>query len=269
MEDPRGRCSFSQSPPRRGAKGGGPPPPTIHPPHDSGGADFLTIGEAIAACSAGDTVYVMPGTYTGAQNRGIHFDDTNLVIMSDAGASQTIVDCEVADRAFYVTGVHDTTTVIEGLRIANGYGGATPPYTSGGAIYLHSGSDAIVRDCEFDNNTAVTGGAIHGNYDLSIVTGCRFEGNTAYGGGAVLLYYSQTTVRDCEFLNANEATACGGGVYLEFSPCATVQRCTFTENVAQNGAGVGCFVSSALIEDSIFAGNVATAAGRASSGAVR
>jgi predicted outer membrane repeat protein len=209
----------------------------MHTVDDSGGADFLTIGEAIAACSAGDTVYVMPGTYTGAQNRGIHFDDT--------------------------------TTVIEGLRIANGYGGATPPYTSGGAIYLHSGSDAIVRDCEFDNNTAVTGGAIHGNYDLSIVTGCRFEGNTAYGGGAVLLYYSQTTVRDCEFLNANEATACGGGVYLEFSPCATVQRCTFTENVAQNGAGVGCFVSSALIEDSIFAGNVATAAGRASSGAVR
>jgi len=263
-----------------------------HTVDDSGGADFLTIGEAIAACSAGDTVYIMPGTYTGAQNRDLHFDDTNLVIMSDAGASQTIIDCEGADRAFYLTGAHDTTTVIEELRIVNGYGGAAPPFASGGAIYLHSGSSAIIRDCEFADNTAVTGGAIaigdgndarirdcvftnntathpdalgggaiHGNYDVSIVSGCRFEGNTAYNGGAVLLYYYQTTIRDCEFLNGNAATSDGGGISLEFSPCATVQLCTFTENVAHDGGGVGCFVSSALIEDSIFAGNAATAEG--------
>lgn len=263
-----------------------------HTVDDSGGAKFLTIGEAIAACSEGDTVYVMPGSYTGAQNRGLQFDDMNIVIMSEGGPSQTIINCEGQDRAFYLTGVHDTTTVIEGLRIVNGYGGATPPLTSGGAIYLHSGSSAIIRDCEFDGNSAVTGGAIavgdgndarirdcvftnntataeaplgggaiHGNYDVSIVSGCRFEGNTAYNGGGVLLYYSQAAVRACDFLNGNTATSDGGGILLSGSPSATIQGCTFTENVAHDGAGVGCFASSALIEDCIFTGNAASAEG--------
>jgi predicted outer membrane repeat protein len=266
-------------------------PASMYTVDDSGGADYLTIGEAVAACSEGDTVYVMPGTYAGAQNRGIDFDSTNLVIMSDAGASQTIIDCEGVDRAFCFMGAQDTTTVIQGLRIVNGYGWATPPYISGGAIYLHSGASAIIRNCQFDANTAANGGAmmigngnnarirdcvftnnmatdeylgggaIHGNYDDSIVSGCFFQANSAYEGGAIWLYYSHATVKDCQFEYGNSVLTYGGGVYVELSPDVSIEGCTFAGNVAQDGAAIGAFSSPVLITGCTFTSNEAVAEG--------
>lgn len=35
---------------------------------DSGGADYTSIGEALAAAASGDTVLVADGTYTGSNN---------------------------------------------------------------------------------------------------------------------------------------------------------------------------------------------------------
>lgn len=123
-------------------------------------------------------VHVMPGTHAGEQNRDLGFDGVNLVIRSDADPSQTIIDCEGVDRAFYLTRVHVTTTVIEGFRIVNGYGGV-PHQSSGGAIAIGTGNGARTRDCVFTNNSATAadylgGGAVHGNYDASIVSGCHW-----------------------------------------------------------------------------------------------
>jgi len=261
---------------------------TVRTVDDSGGADFTTIGEAVAACVDGDTILVRAGTYTGPQNRGILIDGMNIAVVGESGYLLTTIDCEGQDRAFYLTGAHDTTTVFRGLSVVNGDATATR-YTSGGAILMFSGAPALVEDCYFGNNTAsdggaiasgtanvarmrdcvfdgnsatLFGGAVHCAYDHSAIRGCTFTGNTAPEGGAVQLYYSTTSVVDCLFGPGNDAEMSGGALYCSQCPSTPVVRgCTFTGNSAANGGGLHCWASTPWIEDCDFLGNVAANSG--------
>ena len=261
---------------------------TVHTVDDFGVADFATIGEAIAACSEGDTVLVFAGTYAGPENRGLSFDDVNIAIIANDGYVMTTIDCEGEDRAFYLSGVHDTTTVIRGFTIVNG-NSTGARYTSGGAIYMHSGSSAIVDGCSFESNTATDGGAIaigtgntarirdcifignsatlfggaiNCNYDDSVIRGCHFAENTAPQGGALRVYYSSTAVIDCSFVGWNEAANSGGAIWHSQCPSTSLIRgCAFAGNSAQNGGGIFSWVSSPTIENCDFVANVASGEG--------
>ncbi|MCB1161975.1 hypothetical protein KDL67_04740, partial [bacterium] len=59
-----------------------------------GSGDFTAIQAAIDACAVGDTVLVGPGSYTGAQNRDLDFSGVDLLLTSEAGKEQTVLDCE-------------------------------------------------------------------------------------------------------------------------------------------------------------------------------
>jgi predicted outer membrane repeat protein len=266
----------------------GPAAATVHTVDDSGGADFTTIGEAIAVCVDSDTVLVYVGTYTGPQNRGIVIDGMNIAVIGADGHLATTIDCEGQDRAFDLAGAHDTTTVFRGLSIVNGNSTGTR-YTSGGAILMFSGAPALVEDCYFGDNTAsdggaisigtgnvarirncvfdgnsatLFGGAINCNYDHSVIRGCEFADNTAPEGGAVRVYYSSTMIVDCFFGPGNAGDLKGGAIII--SECRTsslVQGCTFTGNSAPNGGGIYSWVSTPTIEDCYFGGNAASDGG--------
>lgn len=261
---------------------------SVHTVDDSGGADFTTIGEAIAASSDGDTVMVHAGTYTGAQNRGLSLDYKNLTIFADDGYMMTTIDCEGQDRAFLLNTGQDTTTVILGFSIVNGNALALG-ITSGGAIYMHTGSEAVIADCAFTGNTATDGGAIsigsgnsprirncyffdnsatlfggavNCNYDASVIRGCGFSGNTAPSGGAVRVYYSSTAIVDCTFSGANAATDSGGAVWYGECPTGSpLDGCAFTANGAAYGGAVYITASAPRITECVFTFNDAVEQG--------
>ncbi len=206
---------------------------------DSGGADFMTIGDALAAAATGDTVLVADGTYTGPDNRQMDFDAKNIVLVSVNGAASTTIDCQGISFAFDITAGVDSTAAIQGFTIANSNG-----EISGGGIWV-SHSNPRILDCVFANCGNASNGAGVELRDTPpiVVSGCTFISNSAtYRGGAVFAGDSFVTIEGCLFCDNTVATtethySYGGGAIFFDNGAATalVRNCTFAGNAAANG----------------------------------
>jgi len=170
--------------------------------------DQPTIREGVSAASSGDTVLIAPGTYTGPLNTGISFDGKDLVVVSEAGAELTIIDCEGAGRAFDIDGGETDASVIEGLTVTNGY--AYSYMDCGGGVRIR-GASPTIRNCVFsychaegywwNHHWPAFGGAVYCEDSASVITGCTFLGNTTDGdpqsGSAVAHYGPGGAVLNC------------------------------------------------------------------------
>jgi hypothetical protein len=131
----------------------------IHVPGDS-----TTIQGGINGAVDGDTVLVADGTYTGDGNRDIDFSGKAIVVMSENGPEVTIIDCEGAGRGFYFHNGEDSTSVLQGFKIKNGYD------DYGGGIRCDSSSPMIIK-CTFSANEASRwhGGGMHQAVECTIL----------------------------------------------------------------------------------------------------
>ncbi|MBP7050470.1 MAG: hypothetical protein KBE65_05605 [Phycisphaerae bacterium] len=116
----------------------------------------------------------------------------------------------------------------------------------GGAIGCFDDAEVFVSNCQFEGNSAISGGAIYGEYsrDGTILQDCVFIGNVADQGGALYgLQYS--TVRNCVF--AGNRAQRGGAADSE---CAGPEfvNCTFVANRAENGNAVARYSCHGLPE---------------------
>jgi len=234
---------------------------------DVGGTgDYLTIQEGIDASSSGDTVLVFPGTYTGANNRGLDFGGRNIVLLASGNSSDTSIDCGNADRGFYFHSGEDTTAIVEGFTIRNGLS------NSGGGIYCQSAtpkfSGCVIRDCEstnlgggatcwtggharflccdfIENESAVFGGGIYAQACSPRWAGCIFRENisNSQGGGGAMCYLCNGTFDDCSFYDNYVTSGRGGGIYTQESD-VTVVSCLFALNEAGNGGAMALTADS-------------------------
>lgn len=219
---------------------------TIHVPSQA-----PTIQEGLAAAGDSGTVVVAPGTYTGVLNRDLDFAGTNIRLVSSAGPSSTIIDCEGAGRAFYFHTGEDSTSVVEGFTVRNGVA------DYGGAIRCQTSSPTIL-DCVFESNEATQGGgSVHSNATSSpAILGSSFVGNTSRKGGARYLDGSAGIVRDCEFAD-NAALDYGGAAYLTFIADARFEDCVFRGNTADKGGAIYSVSSESSFDGCTFLENEA------------
>ena len=158
-------------------------------------AQFSTIQAGITAAKSGDTVAIASGTYTGPGNVDYDFGGKGIIVKSQNGPAQTIIDCggypssdgSGNHRAFYLHS-GETGAAIDGFTIKNGYTAPVPgvPDSGFGGGLCIDGADATVSHCVFSGNTATSGGgyAILGNKHHSItITNAVFTQNTAKIGG--------------------------------------------------------------------------------------
>ncbi|NQS97761.1 MAG: hypothetical protein HQ591_04845, partial [candidate division Zixibacteria bacterium] len=89
---------------------------TIHVP-----GDYRTIQAGINAAVDGDTVLVADGTYTGEGNKNIDFLGKTIVVISENGPENCVIDCEDDGRGFYFHSGEDSNSVLEGVQIINGF----------------------------------------------------------------------------------------------------------------------------------------------------
>jgi parallel beta-helix repeat protein len=214
----------------------------IHVPGDS-----TTIQGGINGASAGDTVLVADGTYTGDGNRDIDFLGTAIVLMSENGPDVTIIDCEGSEtephRGFYFHMGEDLRSVLQGFSITGGLvSGRFWPQSAGGAILCDSSSPTITGNKIYDNK------ALSDYYE-------------SHGGGIACGNGSGPLIKDNQIFN-NTASNDGGGLFCEFSSNTIIENNDFLWNESfYDGGGICCYNSSPYISGNKIINNMALIAG--------
>jgi predicted outer membrane repeat protein len=221
--------------------------------------EYGTILEAIKQCYFyGDTVLVSPGTYAGKGNTNINLFEKQIVIKSEKGSDSTLILCrsEGVDkeysRAFCALSGIDTSSIIQGFTIRNGYHG------EGGAIALYDASPSIL-DCVFAGDTAIySGGAIYCT-GSPVISGCKFYDNLSTQGGGGIYFYEKANasprIHESLFFNNVTTDLWGGAITIDpfSSPTQlTMSNCTIASNHASYSGGLSCFKFPVKVINSIF-----------------
>lgn len=255
---------------------------------DNAACSFIpcrTIGYAITHSTAGDNVFLFPGTYY-EHSLTISHDLT----ITGAGQGVTIIDAQTLGNHFYVTG-NANLVLFRDLTLRNGEannGGAVLVTAGtvevergeiidnlgfdGGAIYCGSGCQGLtIRDSKLKNNQAGNlGGAIYvtliGSHYVAVQSS-KLLSNIADEGGAIYKLSGDLIVRDSELAN-NVAGYGDGGAIWSLDGKVTIRRSLLAANDATYyglGEGGGIFMQGGtgelLVTNSTFSGNTAWAGG--------
>jgi parallel beta-helix repeat protein len=215
-----------------------------------GSGDVPTIQAAVHYSSAWDTILVAAGRFTGEGNKDIDVLERTLIIRSESGAHETIIDCQNDGRGFRFVSGEGPATRLEGFTIINGY----VEDGDGGGIWC-AGSSPTIRNCILKNNTVSGngGGLCCTNNAAPTVSDCQFIGNQAqYGGGVCMTSNSSPNIVDC--IMAQNSAHGGGGVYFSYAN-ASLSQCMVVDNEAYLGGGVGVNAANPQISRCTIAGN--------------
>ena len=203
-------------------------------------SDFSNIEAAVNAAGSGDTVLVSNGVYSGDSNRGIRFNRKRIVLISENGPANTILDARgLAGASFLEFDILDSFAIVDGFTFRRGSS------IEGGAINMR-GATPTFRNCVFEYNSAMSGGAVRGKQSSPRFINCTFVHNSADVGAAfyflsdnypefyrcIIALSSQSEVinggsplLDCSNVFGNE----GGDFVAEFSSLDTLN-----DNFGQN-----------------------------------
>ncbi len=223
----------------------------VYPYHTPATA-ATTLGDALAAAAAGDTVLIGSGTLSIGSfgiNKGIllsgawspDFTTRNLA------TGKTVIDL-VGNLFIAVTG--GGTGGLDGFELRNGQGSAwSVPFTGhyGGAVSIIS-SNGLVANCDIHSNEATVGsgfgggGGIFASNSTVTLSGNSITGNTATRGGGIYLHASSGSVTGNTIANnaltASTQTPRGAGVVIDACTNLTLTDNVLNGNIgAENGGG--------------------------------
>ncbi len=257
-------------------------------------SDYPTVGAALGAAVAGDTVSIAPGGYP---ESGLIVPGGILLQGEGSLPDDTWLDGGQSGAPILTIPLRATPVTIRRLSLRNGSGANAGGLVANRSTGRHTviecsftnnqravhAYDIELRDCTFDSNAVTTGdgGAVAGG--VVRVTGgvfrnnrsgtqggavthssgeirfARFEGNvTATRGGAI--YSGYGVIRDCVFVDNSTTGGSGrGGAIYTRSPHA-IEHCHFQDNHAANGGAVAAG-NPAIVRACRFLENSATSGG--------
>ncbi len=242
-----------------------------------------TIQAGIDAAVNGDTVLVADGLYTGTGNRDLGFGGKAIIVQSENGPSDCVIDCQSAGRGFLFQSGEGPDSVVRGVTVRNGTG------TFGGGFYCAASSPTI-DDNVISGNSAVNGGAgIYCNDASPVITGNVITQNTVTGnnnGGGISMTFGSSPLVAGNTITLNSAPRYGGGLFWAGAgTCpvitgnlvsgnsagygggiycwndATITDCRLLSNDADYGGGLYCNYSSPTVANCLLAGNTANVRG--------
>lgn len=233
-------------------------------------AGLCTLRAAIQeanATPAADTVSVPPGTYLlTLTGRGEDFatagdlDIRQPLSILGAGAANTVIDGNGADRIFHVIG--PISLQLSGLTLRNGNVPRPADISAdggGGAIYVVGGGSLTLNNVVASANTATSGAIAIDDGGSLTVTGSTISGNTTSFGGGIFSNGRDTVTNTT--LSGNTASSSGGAIYQRLGSVSVVNS-TISGNAASSSAvgGGGLLVAagaSATIAASLLNANSA------------
>ena len=193
---------------------------------------FTDLQDALALAKKGagliNEIWVADGTYypTSGTNRNtsFHLVDGVAVYGGFAGGETQLNQRDVNAHRAYLSGSiggfltgdntyqvvvgsgNNATAILDGFTISGGNANGNAPADGGGGLYVSNGSPTI-RNCTFQNNSAVLGGAVNIELGGPTFEGCTFYNNSAdYDGGSLRyigssgLFTSILKIANCRFL---------------------------------------------------------------------
>jgi predicted outer membrane repeat protein len=238
----------------------------------SGGGDFTSIQAAYDAALDGDTVLILPGTYTNPNGLVLNAWGKAVRVVSRDGPTSVLLDAEGRSGVMGVGAHH--LQIIEGLTIANSVGTACGVGGSlikncifrdnsgnwGGAVFSAIYAQPRFENCTFLRNTGTRGGAVYAHQDFAVMTfiGCTFEENSSPEGGALHIRDgAHLVLENCSFAR-NSSTGTGGAAFVWFAG-QVVRDCVFEDNIASSAGAF--FTGPGSFERTTFRGNSSAGAG--------
>lgn len=248
--------------------------------------DHGTIQGALTAASLGDTMFVLPGTYTGPGNRDLTFGGKSLVVLG-SGPELTIIDCQGSPaephRGFDFNSGEGPSAVLAGFTIRNGYSpswsggincrGAKPTIRDcvvencraevfGGGMGIWSAADPAVEGCAFvDNVSALDGGGIGVSGARVAFSACEIRGNEASRWGGGLSLVDGTVLVGATTIAQNHSASSGGGIYVRSDTLQLVSSSVVGNSAAVTGGGISANTAVTFISETLITGNVAPKGG--------
>jgi len=187
---------------------------------------FGTIGAALSASVAGDTVLVRAGTYP----EHLTLVD-GVVLLADDPLDRPVIDGSGTGRVLVATNC-GAGTEVNAFVIRGGFSTGL-----GGGVSL-AGSAVSFTGCDFRDNTAMIGGAIGATGSPFTVDACAFSGNVAtQSGGAIgMTDASAPLVQNSTFVG-NHAFA-GGAIVIRNGCTPQITGCLVDGGSADQGAAL-------------------------------
>jgi hypothetical protein len=231
-------------------------------------SEYTTIQAGINASTHGDTVLVAPGVYKGNGNRDIEFNGRRIVVRSEAGAENTIVDCEGTaedpHRGFHFDHASDEA-LLQGFTIKRGYAtyGSSGSQDGAGIRVNGLSRGPVIEDCVIIQCTGAS--AVYTYAPRTILRRCSIVDNQSKGVQVEVAL----RIEDClisgnllrglhlahfaEVLSSRIIGNDGCGVYLEGNEFAVIRDCLITGN---RDIGVrAVYTTGLLIEGCTIVGN--------------
>ena len=202
--------------------------------------DYPTIQAGIDAAQDNDSVVVADGVYTGEGNINLDFNGKQILVRSENGPENCIIDCESAGRGFYFHNGETSLAEVNGFTIRNGNA------SRGGGIYCDNSSPTI-SNCRITGNRASDGGGISCYYNSHpTINNCTISANSAGDGGGVSCnYFSSPVIYNCT-VNGNSSSGPGGGIACDYYSSPLIINSIISENAAgdftsgHHGGGISC-----------------------------
>ncbi len=218
---------------------------------------YSTVQSAIDNAESGDTILILPGTYTEnlVLDKPLSFSSNYILSGNESDIENTIINGGGASSVFRMENILTDTLRFYGLTVTNGNGYPADPYADdlvmpyGGGFYIDTVHAVLIEKCRIVENHLTSehnsGGGMFCNFATLKIRDCEISDNSVNGGSflgegaGMFLFNSEVYIDFCNFnRNISDETYGKGGAIFAHDCDFWIEDSNFIENENRDGGAI-------------------------------